>query len=149
MSLSNITESTRHDVFAYARQLRTTAFEMERWGAFSGMESSEKLFYAKQMDKLVDDGQRIERIFLEELHGAPNHVPVHNDTAYANLPLPQVLYAVADTLCGILTDAVTPPVRFGYAISGVRNVAEDVANELGEELETPFVGTKVIDFGIE
>lgn len=144
----NITTSTNDAISAYPRQLRTTAFEMERWKAFSDMVPSEKAFYARQMSELVRDGQHIKRVFFEEFHGTTSQLHVHDRSAYVDLPLPQALYEAASTLNKVLI-GVKPETLLGYAISGVQNVAEDVANTLGEELDTELPEPENDSLGIE
>jgi hypothetical protein len=150
MNNAHLDESTKTAVFTYARQLRTMAFDMERWESFSSLQPSAKKYYTVQLDTLAEEGQRLEGIFAEDMSESTDVILTHDGSSGANLPLPQVLYQAADTLCKIASGDFTGSEiwRFSYAISGDRNGAEDAAGAMGESLQTQFRGVESTDLGL-
>lgn len=139
MNPEHFEHSTTPALFAYARKLRTTAFDLERSSALSDFDETTKDYYVRMLDALIDEGQDLELAFIEDVSDSGDHQPTHNESAYANLPLPQALYKAADELCRIAASDFLPEVQaLDYAMSGVRNVAADIASYIGRELETPF-----------
>jgi hypothetical protein len=155
---SEIHQSTRTAIFEYARKLRTVAFNMERWTAPSEWQFSEGDLYQhqrrnrarlNQLDDLVSSGQQLEEVFANDI-GYEESLPTHDSSSLANLPFPKALYLASESLTAIAkgNHPDSEMWRFSQVISGVRNVAEDVAGALGLELETPFRGAESTALGL-
>lgn len=140
MNTEHFEHQTAPALFAYARKLRTTAFDLDRWPALSNFNKTAADYYVSKLDALIEEGQDLELAFIEDVSSSGDPQLTHNESAYANLSLPQALYKAADYLCRIAASDFpdTEVQSLDYAMSGVRNVAADIVNYIGRELKTPF-----------